>query len=621
MVDALDPAVERAILRCLEHDPRNRPPSALSVAAALPGGDPLAAALAAGETPPPEVVAAAGEQGGLNPMAGLGALVAIILGLLGIVFLSDGSHLVRSIPMPKPPDALVVDAREIVEDTGYGDPPTDIAYGFSRDEDYVLHVLRDPSSSRWEKIGTVKPPPVFFWYRQSPRYLVPKSLGGVLSYEDPPVLISGMVNVRLDPAGRLLEFLAVPPEREEEPAADVEPEWSALFAKAGLDQAEYAPEQPRWNPPINCGDRVAWRGTYAGQPDVPIRVEACGYGGKPASFRVITPWTRPARMQAVDRGRGVYLALGIGMTVCLLIIGAGIFLAWRSLKMGRGDRRGAFRLALFVFVMSVLASSLGQHHVPSFSEVFLVVQTVSISLLNAGLVWLLYIGLEPYVRRFWPDTLISWNRLLVGRWRDPLVGRDILVAGLAGLVCSMANLVWSMSFGWLGFPGSVPLSAPEVPLLGGAQVVGLLLSLVISSVFYPMSLLFIVFLLRVIFRRNWIAVGVALLLLGGLGTLGHLNIYVVGETSALSLSTYIFAGLVALWAPFLYVTIRFGILASIFYGFFWALHLVYPWTFDLSAWYARPTFFVVLMAAALAIFGFTTSRAGRPLVREELLSQ
>src|SRR4029077_14962419 len=61
IVSALDPAIERAILRCLDPDPARRPASALAVSAALPGGDPLAAALAAGETPSPAMVAAAGE--------------------------------------------------------------------------------------------------------------------------------------------------------------------------------------------------------------------------------------------------------------------------------------------------------------------------------------------------------------------------------------------------------------------------------------------------------------------------------------------------------------------------------------------------------------------------------
>ena len=40
IVEDIDPAVDRVILRSLEKDPRDRPPSALAVAAALPGGDP-----------------------------------------------------------------------------------------------------------------------------------------------------------------------------------------------------------------------------------------------------------------------------------------------------------------------------------------------------------------------------------------------------------------------------------------------------------------------------------------------------------------------------------------------------------------------------------------------------
>ena len=53
VVRDLDPAIERVILRCLDAEPKNRPVSALAISAALPGGDPLAAALAAGETPRP----------------------------------------------------------------------------------------------------------------------------------------------------------------------------------------------------------------------------------------------------------------------------------------------------------------------------------------------------------------------------------------------------------------------------------------------------------------------------------------------------------------------------------------------------------------------------------------
>src|SRR5690606_31848926 len=58
----LSPEIDRAVMRCLVPAPVSRPASALSVSAPLPGGDPLAAALAAGETPSPEMVAAAGER-------------------------------------------------------------------------------------------------------------------------------------------------------------------------------------------------------------------------------------------------------------------------------------------------------------------------------------------------------------------------------------------------------------------------------------------------------------------------------------------------------------------------------------------------------------------------------
>src|SRR5687767_13073533 len=84
IVSNLDPTIERAIMRCLDPDPARRPSSALAVAAALPGGDPLAAALAAGETPSPEMVAAAGEGAGLSRRVAIPVFAAALLGMAAV---------------------------------------------------------------------------------------------------------------------------------------------------------------------------------------------------------------------------------------------------------------------------------------------------------------------------------------------------------------------------------------------------------------------------------------------------------------------------------------------------------------------------------------------------------
>src|SRR5689334_18277791 len=166
----LDPLVERVIFRCLERDAGKRPASALQVAAALPGGDPLAAALAAGETPSPEMVAAAQKQGALKP-AVASALLGSVLVLFAIVCVfSRDTMLQRQLPLEKSPEVLRERATEIVKKFGYTAAPADSIYGIGTDERYLAYIHdTDQSAARWQRLSNARPTAFYFWYRQSPR--------------------------------------------------------------------------------------------------------------------------------------------------------------------------------------------------------------------------------------------------------------------------------------------------------------------------------------------------------------------------------------------------------------------------------------------------------------------
>ena len=266
----IDPLVERVILRCLDVDPHKRPASALAVAAALPGGDPLAAALAAGDTPTPGMVAASGDTEGISVRAAGIWLALILVGLVAVVVLGAKTNVLRKTPFEKPPAVLEERARNLIQSFGYAEPPADRAYGFLFDSDYQNYAERrgKPAAYR-DQLARGQPPLIQFWYRQSPQSLAPFNyLDGVVSRTDPPPINSGMVGLNLDPQGRLIQFDAVPPQVEEKPDSSRLPDWPALFTAAGLDMARFTPAEPQWVPLAGFDARAAWTGSYAQSPEL-----------------------------------------------------------------------------------------------------------------------------------------------------------------------------------------------------------------------------------------------------------------------------------------------------------------------------------------------------------------
>jgi serine/threonine-protein kinase len=200
------------ILRCIEKDPDKRPSSALQVAAALPGGDPLAAALAAGETPSPEMVAAATHEGALSPLLAAAMFAGVIAGLLAVVFLSGKVMLHRRVPLDKSAEALTERAADVVRKLGYTDAPVDRERGFDLNQDYLQHILlTDHSRTRWQRLSNGRPAAITFNYNQGPRYFE-TYIGSIAA--DSPSVPSGTTRVVLDTQGQLRKFVAVPPQQD-----------------------------------------------------------------------------------------------------------------------------------------------------------------------------------------------------------------------------------------------------------------------------------------------------------------------------------------------------------------------------------------------------------------------
>ena len=198
---------------------------------------------------------------------------------------------------------------------------------------------------------------------------------------------------------------------------------------------------------------IAWQGAWPERPDVPIRIEAASYRGVPVSFEIVGPWTRPTRQQPVARSTRLRIGQAVNILFFITVMVGSALLARRNLRLGRGDRRGAFRLGFFLFVLFVVVQFLVAHHGAALiMEWQLFVFGSGFALFHSGLVWLLYLALEPFVRRRWPDGIVAWTRLLAGHFRDPLIGRDILIGGTLGMAMSTIGVMRHIGLQWLGCP-------------------------------------------------------------------------------------------------------------------------------------------------------------------------
>jgi hypothetical protein len=414
-----------------------------------------------------------------------------------------------------------------------------------------------------------------------------------------------MASVRLDGQGRLLE-LVVNPTPGGSGLTETAPAdwWKQLLAAADLG-ADLRPTAAfQWVPPVACDRRAAWDGNFAERPDLAIHVEAAAFQGKPVFFRVGGPWTGPEEVPVSrpSASARVHLTLHVVMMLGVVLLGL------RNVRRRRADRGGAVVLGGVLLASTVAAWVLGGHHPETMAGELLGLYGAFGQGAYGGLVaGLAYLALEPAIRRRWPWRLTAWTRVLKGRLRDPLVGRDLLIGTLGGIGMFLLARANFAVMGPLNMPPPPP-THPAWGVLAAPAPWLYVLQCLLYGVFLAIFQFALAFLLALVLRREW------------LGWLAFVAIFTTANTLGVAppslagiLANVLYNGLLCALAVLLMA--RFGLWTyTAAFTTFYALFPV-PLTWDASAWYFTQGLLCAGVAVALAVYGFLTACGGRRLLQ------
>jgi serine/threonine-protein kinase len=325
------------------------------------------------------------------------------------------------------------------------------------------------------------------------------------------------------------------------------------------------------------------------------------------SFFIRGPWSPTTKVRSPDQSQAKRV-LGVLATVMVLTTYAGaVLLARRNLRDNRADRRSAARLAIVYLIVFVTAWIVGGHHLSSLSEETTnFFRVLRVAVLEAGTLWVFYLALEPYGRRFWPDGLVGWTRLFAGHVRDPRIGRDILTGAAFGGALLIIDVFRRLSPLLIGRPPGLPTLGRDVSaLIGfGPTTISWVLQL-FGSVEFALIAVMLFVVVRLLVRRTWIAIGVGVTILTGvLAANAHpgdvLWLYALSQAVGVSLATF--------------AMFRYGLLVTTIMVVVDNIPSAVPISLYGSSWAAAPGNLSMALVIALACFGFYAARAGQPLL-------
>lgn len=592
----IDRSVENIIKRCLEPDPANRPRTALAVSAALPGGDPLAAALAAGQTPSPEMVAAS-KSIALPVRYSLPLLAYCLLALLALPFLRTHFELLRRVPLELPRQALETRAREVAAQFGYQQKPADWFSEFDV-RGAMPNWLLEKKLTDYDRYFRVESPIVFL-YRQGSSPLAQGTTGEV-NWNLPPMNQSYSVRLQLNSAGYLRFFEGIPPIVATTPAFAFNE--AALFQAMGFDRSHFVPADFFRNPFTIADHRVSLKGPHPTIPGIEVQVQYGTFQGRLTSLSVKMPWAIAVSDEVKPPALGERLISAVSVLGVFAFGFFGIALARRNWFANRVDKRGATRLFLFCLATGFLGWLLSAHYIASADMLSFAAVAFGAIGVFSFCVWLVYNALEPSLRQRWPASIVTWNRLLAGRWGDPQVGAHVLMGVTAGLTIVLGFTLKS----FFSFEQMTRLTLVLIPPDSPGLWLSNLFNVANSAILMGSLTFFALFGFRVLFRRDSLA------MLAGCILLCALNGQLYQSTSPLAdISTYFVISFMVVFS-----LVRFGMLTTVVAVFVANVLGRTYFTTELGAWFMPYSISTYLVLGALACLAFWRSLGDQSLFSE-----
>jgi serine/threonine-protein kinase len=330
---------------------------------------------------------------------------------------------------------------------------------------------------------------------------------------------------------------------------------------------------------------------------MPIRVEGASFRGRIVAFEIVPPWAGASREPEFTAwGDWIWPVFWFGVPLAAAVLAR---LNWKT---GRADLSGAWRVGLLSAFLSLLFRCMGADDAMR-ALLFGAVPDV----LYVGVVTsVFYLALEPWFRREWPEAMITWSRVLAGRWRDPLVGRDILIGLLLGVVGSLGFRLAEFDLIRRGGP---PASEPGIPpssyyldyLLGPFSAMTGIVGSLGTGFFIALGLFAGLLLFRTLLRNKWLAAAPLVVLLVMPATMASGNHWTSALISTLTILVFVLG------------MFRFGLFATIVNNC--VLHFVPEaiLTTGFTMWYGASSLAAVIVVSGLALVGFRLSLLGRPV--------